>query len=257
MFAPLLVALLPVATQVGKVTNYVMEATAARNATQIASYDIVKTAHPGGNVEYEVTLLGTGNENQGTALIKEMTVSGIQVVTVSEPGRGAVTVTFDRSKETMTLTVGRRTGAAKLDRTAPRWMPDARFTRLLAEHRPTVELSGALLADIVDQPKMEEKKKELGPECSAAGPGNQPFVSDQLITSAIACNGPYCRGTDVAPSRSYCCYEARLAAGSCCWNSLCIGCCQYLSNWGSCDAWCAVGDYFCFCGVTGISCSAN
>lgn len=56
------------------------------------------------------------------------------------------------------------------------------------------------------------------------------------------------RSTGVA---SACCEAARREAGSKCWNDWCVGCCKL---W-PCDAACAVGDYFCVCGVTGQSCT--
>lgn len=66
----------------------------------------------------------------------------------------------------------------------------------------------------------------------------------------ICCTGPWVRGEYVADSRSWCCENARIDAGNECNNSCCWGCCKYLP----CDAYCLLGDYGCFCGVSGQMC---
>ena len=94
-------------------TNYTLEATAAK-AYGVSNYEIVKIEHPSGELEHEVTLLGSSNEEKGSVHIKE--TGGIQIVTVNEPNLAALTVTFDRAKEQMQLTMRGRTGTARPDR---------------------------------------------------------------------------------------------------------------------------------------------
>jgi hypothetical protein len=64
------------------------------------------------------------------------------------------------------------------------------------------------------------------------------------------CSGPIVRGQSVAYTRAWCCDEANQNAQVQCWNEWCIGCCRTLA----CDAVCSLGDFFCYCAVTGFSC---
>lgn len=67
----------------------------------------------------------------------------------------------------------------------------------------------------------------------------------------IDCDGFRCRGFGTGGSASGCCEEAWQDASNCCTNGICWGCCRFLA----CDKGCAIGDYICFCGVTGVECS--
>lgn len=59
-----------------------------------------------------------------------------------------------------------------------------------------------------------------------------------------------CRGFAVSGSRSHCCLEAEQDVNHCCTNGHCWGCCALLP----CDAGCGIGDYICFCGMSGAWC---
>lgn len=75
-----------------------------------------------------------------------------------------------------------------------------------------------------------------------------------VSASAISCNySQGVRGQGTAASRYFACYRAKQDAAVKCWNSCCIGCCDYLSS--DCDCLCLVGDYFCVCGITGFPCA--
>lgn len=67
------------------------------------------------------------------------------------------------------------------------------------------------------------------------------------------CSGVWHRGFAMSTTRSDCCWGAHVSANHACNNRYCWGCCFHLD----CDAACAIGDYFCFCGQSGRACTYN
>ncbi|MCP3961607.1 MAG: hypothetical protein GY719_27520 [bacterium] len=70
-----------------------------------------------------------------------------------------------------------------------------------------------------------------------------------------ACTGSWYRGAALAATASSCCYQATNNVNNRCTQAgcFCFGCCQILS----CDSVCALGDYFCSCGVSGKGCGPD
>lgn len=134
------------------------------------------------------------------------------------------------------------------------WKSEPAFDELVKGRQQDFDL---LLGVVTDY---DRSRKERGASvlpklggCSATGQGSVIVGDAGIVEQAgIGCSGYRCRGTGTGTAKSLCCESATNDANVCCWNSLCIGCCSLLS----CDAGCAIGDYICFCGRTGTSCSS-
>lgn len=111
-------------------------------------------------------------------------------------------------------------------------------------YRPEVELPVELQREIASLATAPERR-------------SKPALSNREIQAifqpVVECTGSSNRGDSVSGTRSDCCEKAGDEVQGECWNSRCAGCCETLS----CDAVCALGDYFCSCGVTGYECGAQ
>ena len=115
-------------------------------------------------------MLGSSNQEKGSVQIKE--TGGEQIVTVNEPNLAALTVTFDRGKERMQLTMGGRTGTVRPDRAAKKWIEDSVCAEIKAERITAVLLAGAVLDDVVMVPRMKARK----PPSSRIDPLGEPIA---------------------------------------------------------------------------------
>ncbi len=129
------------------------------------------------------------------------------------------------------------TGEMVFNHQAAEWTISDGAARVIALNQVAVELAAASL--------------DAGSPASTMGasPSGTRVSSD----AEEPCEGGDCRGSGFSASKSYCCKEASGNASVCCTNSLCWGCCE----WMTCDAMCAMGDYICSCGITGTSCGTR
>lgn len=115
--------------------------------------------------------------------------------------------------------------------------------RVLQRNRKALELMGATLSDL----GVSSRAHPPATDCPGAP---APLMRDAPSNWSPRCYEYDVRGSGVGDTRSGCCNEASLDANYQCSNGYCWGCCYR----DSCDAWCALGDYFCMCGVTGYAC---
>lgn len=131
------------------------------------------------------------------------------------------------------------------------------LTSFLTELRNEIE---AIDREIGPGPEIElpiELQREIASLATTADRRSKPALSNREIQAVfqpmVECTGSRNRGDSVSGTRSGCCENANDEVQGECWNSKCAGCCETLS----CDAVCALGDYFCSCGVTGYECGAQ
>jgi len=115
--------------------------------------------------------------------------------------------------------------------------------RVLERNRKELELIGATLGDL----GVSSRVRHPSAECPGAP---ATLMRDTASNWSPRCYEYDVRGASVGDTRSGCCTEASFDAGYQCTNSYCWGCCRL----EPCDAWCAAGDYFCMCGMTGYAC---
>jgi len=146
-----------------------------------------------------------------------------------------------------------RIGYSYFDFQAFDWKAEPAFDDLVNARKADVDLLMGVVADY-DAGRGHGGStlavKQGGGSCASK---QQPLVTSplgEIAAKGIVCTGYTCRGFGTGAAKSLCCQDATNDANVCCWNSVCIGCCSFLS----CDAACGIGDYICFCGRTGTSC---
>lgn len=140
----------------------------------------------------------------------------------------------------------------------PSYRKNESFRRLETERQADWEqmFEAATAISTDDARRKERYEREHGPTAPMkprAGSGVGIVLASAARQSH--CGGmATCRGVSFALSKSICCAAAKQSASNCCgMNQYCIGCCAF----GSCDSYCAIGDYACaICGVSGAKCSA-
>lgn len=151
-----------------------------------------------------------------------------------------------------------RSDLVEHDDQKPAWRKNEGFVKIETERRDDWEqMFEAATAVSTDELRRKERyEREHGP-ARPMKPRAGPSIGLVLASAAAQnyCGGmASCRGVSYAISKSICCAAAKQSASNCCgMNQYCIGCCAY----GSCDSYCAIGDYACpICGVSGARCSA-
>lgn len=198
--------------------------------------------------QVSIDLLGDHDRPMGEVVVR-FGDSGYRAKLVS-PGREPLTLDWNQAKGVLQIKEPGtdRVGFSYFDFQAFSWKSEPAFDELVNGRKKDFDL---LLGVVTDY---DRSRKEFGvsvvPKVGACSPTDQSSVI--VGEAGIGCTGYRCRGEGVGSAKSLCCEDATNDANLCCWNSLCIGCCSFLS----CDAGCAIGDYICFCGRTGTSCSS-
>ncbi|MGD2113915.1 MAG: hypothetical protein PVG07_02610 [Acidobacteriota bacterium] len=174
--------------------------------------------------------------------------------TLESPGRAAIAVDWNKAQGILEIKEPGtdRTGYSYFDFQAFEWTAEPAFEELVGDRKGDVDLLLGVVADY-DETRRGSRGARPGNELTAKGGSCAPQdqLSNVLGTKGIGCSGYTCRGFGTGAARSLCCQNATNDANVCCWNAICIGCCSFLD----CDAACGIGDYICFCGRTGTSCS--
>lgn len=136
-------------------------------------------------------------------------------------------------------------GTMSFDHQSRHWRVDTAAEDIIAMDKLAIELAAS---------SMDVGIPEI-PDWPSSSPGSNQGSDQSMADGNVECLGPQCRGFSASLTRSSCCMQARREAGNCCSNEFCWGCCGLLS----CDSNCVplFGDYFCYCGVTGWSCSGG
>ncbi len=171
-------------------------------------------------------------------------------VEISTPGDSAQVLSLVWDQVHGTLKVqgpnSAKTLESRYDFQKGSWEGDPRIDAIARRYSREIGL-GALALDATLGTGRRAELTRSNPGCAAT-----PLMPRTAISSLlIDCNGSHCRGFGTGGAASGCCAEAWQDASDCCTNGICWGCCQFLS----CDKACGIGDYICFCGVTGIECS--
>jgi len=138
----------------------------------------------------------------------------------------------------------------------PSFRKNAAFRRIEAERKEDWEqMFEAASAVWTFHARQKEKyDRQHGPTTpmqpqAGRGPG---LVLASSSRQSCASYGA-CLGVGGGITRNNCCADARQSASNCCgMNQYCIGCCAF----GSCDAFCGLGDYACpVCSMLGARCT--
>jgi hypothetical protein len=212
--------------------------------------------------QYVVALVDASGGSVGEVRIGHE--EGDTLIEYADNGGSQLAIRFAGDRGTVSITdhVSNLTGNGKFDLQAFRWVLDKQFVRLEQEKGPQIELAGAVFADVQESkkpriPALLSRPTDSGGALDASpdrtrGQGGRcstPTLGDNAATW-VSCGGMHCRGFSRNASASQCCEDAAADAAFCCTNMECWGCCEL----GGCDFACAVGRYFCFCGVSGTSC---
>ena len=233
-------------------------------AMGIAFYAVTQVKTKTGQI-YTIKLLGHGGGSQGTAKLITTAATGAWSVQVKRYGKTVrVQVTgpcaSSSCAQTMTITVGGRSGTARLDQTSG-WIKSLAMKELMNNASQEV-LDSIKLAALV-----QTLQKETGPpeeDFSSCGAAATESLVRVAASSAVGVDGqvrpPWCFGRQCVTSniwgvKSECAARARSEAGTkCCSNAFCYGCCWFQQKERP-EGFCFLPpDYLCGCTVIGYAC---
>jgi len=217
-------------------------------AAGVVSYQVHET---GGTVE--INLLNQGNGSLGEVVVK----SGDFGYSAELRGGDGLPIAMEWNQAKGILEIKEigsdRIGYSYFDFQAFEWKAEPAFDELVTARKADVDLLMGVVADY-DKGRGHRGSilaaKQAGGSCASKQQALVTSPLGEIAAKGIVCTGYTCRGFGTGAAKSLCCQDATNDANVCCWNSVCIGCCSFLS----CDAACGIGDYICFCGRTGTSC---
>jgi hypothetical protein len=207
-------------------------ATAEMLSNGVATY--TKEAVPGSGVT--VALYDASSSLVGSAIVTNTETGGMLADWTGSAGEHIHLLRNGAGDAYQLINVpSGQTGSISRNYQANGWLVSSIALLIIAEHQVAVQRTACALA--------------------AGSPAETAWMANPsppaLAGPEPECHNLGCRGTAVSDTRSWCCREANSRLQGCCSNAACWGCCETLG----CDATCALGDYFCFCGQSGLSCT--
>lgn len=244
-----------VAGQEGGWLSYSVPASAKAKLAHTARYEVLQKGN-----ERQIRVIGGHGEEQAelTLVTGEDGAQAIALKTLDGTMLDIKVGPEIRWVEIADRTTG-SSGRAAFDYNAKKFKKDETFLALETSRASEVKLALEAAATVVayNRQLLQKQMARQGYQSFQVLQASTPSKKrPDAVTTMMGpfCNGPRCRGNSYGLSLSACCDAAAQDAHNCCgMNQYCIGCCRI----GECDAYCAVGDYFCaICGVTGTMCSS-
>ena len=198
----------------------------------VRSYKVISS----NDNEAIVEISGTSPSIQGTFYIQWHNPKKASMKLVRT--EGTLSIEWDGNKGDFNLTdMEARSACSKFNHDTKSWVADSDLAKsIINENSEDAKLMGAISSDFnqIRVQKLSEKNSLIQAASLCADTANP------VKTGAFG------------QSKSSACYSAKSAAASECSNQYCYGCYSYMSSY--CDCYCQVGDYYCYCSITGFPC---
>jgi len=207
----------------------------------VASYTVAEK-----DGDKRVSLRGNGGREIGQITVHELKHS--LLLELTQPGRAHLEIEWDFAVGRVSVRDLNSGESAQAFAFPEKRAADSPEDPLLLRYRPQVEMAFEALHDVgLDKIRLTETFHKRIRTVRQRDDLARLLAKDEMDPS---CTGRQVRGSSISGTRSGCCEAATDDANGQCSNGACWGCCSLLS----CDASCALGDYGCFCGITGTAC---